>query len=148
MNQPIQITVQRGNEQHDLEVSPEITVAELREAVVAAYGWGQKDDESLEYKIQHLLEDRNLEPIETLLEARVWNGALLVFQFQAKTKPQTQKPDPKQVTAPAKQPGIVPPSSAQAPLTGWRQMDDISQLPTKDSDTDVDSGEFTWKQLD
>jgi len=147
MNQPIQITVQRGNEQHDLEVSPEITVAELREVVAAAYGWGQKDDESLEYKIQHMLEDRNLEPTETLLEARVWSGALLVFQPQAKPKPQIKKPDPQPVTAPAK-PNIVPPIGAQGPLTGWRQMDDISQPTASDSDTNIDSGKFTWKQLD
>jgi len=144
MNQPIQITMQRGNEQHDLEVSPEITVAELRDVVNAAYGWGQKDDESLEYKIQHMLEGRNLEPAETLLEAKVWTGALLVFQSQAKAKPQ---PAPQPVTAPAK-PNFVPPIGAQGPLTGWRQMDDISQPPASDSGADVDSGKFTWKQLD
>jgi hypothetical protein len=146
MSQTIQITVQRGNEQHDIDVAPEMTIESLCTAVVQAYGWDKGPGGAGAYRLQHVLENRWLTGTETLMQARVWTGALITFHAQ-RVQRSSAAPAP---ASPVEELPLPPAEPAnEGPLVGWRQVDEQPSSPDGEQDShDNRSNGYAWKRLD
>jgi hypothetical protein len=161
------ITIQRGREQHDIEVSADMTAEELCQAVDAAYGWGRNSGAGNHnlYLLVNLATGRRLQPTETLANARVWTGSQLLFQIQAAAAPSQPRSVPAQAAVsnppPGRQgsPAIAPdqqqadtkPAIIETPVIRWRTLGNEQDAPATDQPPEaeeLDRKNFTWKRLD
>jgi hypothetical protein len=76
----------------DLEVAPDLPVAELAGVVAQALGWPHSDGPAAGYAVEATPPGRTLRPNETLADAQAWDGATLVFRRRdAQAAPQPQQ---------------------------------------------------------
>jgi hypothetical protein len=147
MTTPIQISIQHGDEQHDIEVFPEMTAAELAAAVLETYGWNRDDEGNLiYYRLQDFLRNRWLQEDETLAQAKIWTGALILFHPQPVQAPRAAAAQPGGTTAPSQ---AIPAAPAK-PMAGWRPLFNPSSgdAPFQDGSAEDNDPTKNWKRLD
>jgi len=131
------VSVQRRNDEKDLEVPSDITVWTLLQELSFALGW--EDGYSLEAHPP----GRLLRPEETLAQAGVWDGARLIL---VAGKSGGRGPG---VDHGHRGPQEQPPE--QDPLQGWRPLGlNLSSSTPSSSDTAAPppSGGFVWRRVD
>ena len=141
----ITVTVRRkdGAQEHDLEVSSEVSAKRLAELVARALHWDSDAPDAVEYEIVAEPPGRALDPGESLADAGVWDGARLVFQLPSE-EPAARAESAASARSPA--------ADNDQPINGWRPLD--IPLPTDAeppegtaSDKPGTTG-FVWKQVD
>lgn len=127
------ITVRRYNDSQvrDIEVPVDIPVEVLLREIPPAFGWSDH------YEIYAEPPGQVLSPGETLLQARLWDGARLTFRPSSTPTWQGGPPSP----------SVQPP--AQGPVTGWRPLDVSGpSAPSSQPPQPTSSGGFVWKRVD
>jgi len=131
------VSVQRGNDEKDLEVPSDITVRALLQELSFAFGWEDR------YNLEARPPGRLLRPEETLAQAGVWDGARLIL---VAGKSEGRGPG---VDRGHRGPQEKPPE--QGPLQGWRPLDlNLSSSTPSSSDETAPppSGGFIWRRVD
>ena len=83
------VTVKRQDEEtdYDLEVPAGTPVSDLSQFIAMALGWPNKSTGSaMSYSVYTSPPKRYIPPNESLADAGVWDGALLIFQLSQKTQ--------------------------------------------------------------
>jgi len=139
----IQITVQLGQEEHDVEAFPEMLVRDLCAAVINAYGAAPVSTTGQpSYQVTNQTSGQPVDPNVTLVQARVWTGARLILDITqpvsaAQPTRAVHNTPPVEPTAPA----------GSTPLKGWRTLDTAGSSGQA-AQAPANNDNFNWKRLD
>lgn len=125
----VSILFEGGNQLRDFEVPNNLTIRELLEKLKLAFPEMRSQGEDVGFQVIVASENRVLGNNETLLEAGIWDGAILLIHpykvLKRREKQAEEKP---------------------SPLLGWKALNTFygAQKPSRSRS----STKFVWKRLD
>jgi hypothetical protein len=129
----VSVQLDDDGEVRDLELPAEIEAARLAELIARALGWtADLAGQSTRYEIEAQPLGRALKPSESLADAGVWDGSILVLRPTGAARAPT---------AP----------TAKGPIGGWRPLEtgEPSESDEEPAATDEKPKPgFAWKELD